>query len=338
MQPKQIIECVPNFSEGKNANTLAAISAAIKSITGVKLLHIDRGEAANRTVFTFAGEPQQVVDAAFEAMKVAGTLIDMRTQKGEHPRIGATDVCPLVPIANITMEEVKEYALQLGDKAAKELKIPIYLYEHSAKSTNRKNLATIRSGEYEGLAQKMKSPEWQPDFGKHFNPQTGATVLGARNFLIAYNANLDTNSVDIANQIARDIRESGKVVKNANGEKVRISGECKSLKAIGWYIEEYGKAQVSMNLTNFNITGIHEAYEACKKTAKKYGATVTGSELIGLIPLTAILDAGHFYANKSGQLSTELTEKELIHIAVEELGLAELNPFNFEERIIEYLL
>ena len=338
MQPKQIIECIPNFSEGKNTNTLTAISTAIKSIAGVKLLHIDRGEAANRTVFTFAGGPQQVVDAAFQAMKIAGTLIDMQTQKGEHPRIGATDVCPLVPIANITMEEVKKYALQLGARAAQALNIPIYLYEHSAKLANRKNLATIRSGEYEGLAQKMKLPNWQPDFGKQFNAKTGATVLGARDFLIAYNANLDTDSVDIANRIARTVRESGKVIKKENGEKVRIPGKCKSLKAIGWYIEEYGKAQVSMNLTNFKVTGIHKAYEACKKAAKKYGATITGSELIGLIPLTAILDAGQFYANKSGQLSAELTEKELIQMAVKELGLAELSPFNFEERIIEYLL
>lgn len=338
MQPEQIIECIPNFSEGKNTNTLAAISAAIKSIAGVKLLHVDRGEAANRTVFTFAGAPQAVAEAAFQAIKVAGALIDMRTQKGEHPRIGATDVCPLVPIANITMEEVKEYAIELGPRVAKELNIPVYLYEHSANFPERKNLATIRSGEYEGLAQKMKLPEWQPDFGKQFNARTGATVLGARDFLIAYNANLDTDSVKIANQIARTIRESGQLVKKENGEKIRIPGECKSLKAIGWYIEEYGKAQVSMNLTNFKITGIHEAYEACKKAAEKYGVTVTGSELIGLIPLRAILDAGYFYANQSGQPSTELTEKELLQIAVKALGLGELSPFNLEERVIEYLL
>lgn len=336
MRTKQIIECIPNFSEGKNANTLTAIAKAIQAISGVKLLHIDRGEAANRTVFTFAGEPQKVVEAAFQAIKVAGELIDMRTQKGEHPRIGATDVCPLVPIANITMEEVKEYAAQLGARVAKELDIPIYLYEHSAKIPNRKNLATIRSGEYEGLAQKIQLPAWRPDFGQSFNAKTGATVLGARDFLIAYNANLNTDSVNIATQIARTIRESGQVIKKENGEKVRIAGQCKSLKAIGWYIEEYGKAQVSMNLTNFKITGIHQAYEACKAAAENYGASVTGSELIGLIPLEAILAAGYFYANKKGLIN--LTEKESIQLAVNELGLAELSPFNFEARIIEYLL
>jgi len=336
MRGKQIIECIPNFSEGKNANILAAIATAIKSVTGVKLLHMDRGEAANRTVFTFAGEPELVIEAAFQAMSVAEKLIDMRIQKGEHPRIGATDVCPLVPIANITMEEVKEYANQLGERAARELAIPIYLYEHSAKTTKRKNLATIRSGEYEGLAEKMKLREWQPDFGQSFNAKTGATVLGARDFLIAYNANLATDSVEIATQIARTIRESGKVIKTTNGEKIRIPGQCKSLKAIGWYIKEYEKAQVSMNLTNFKITGIHEAYEACKIAAKKYGTLVTGSELIGLIPLEAILAAGHFYANKTGK--TNLTETALIQLAVDKLGLAELSPFNFEERVIEYLL
>ncbi len=336
MRKKQIIECIPNFSEGKNANTLAAILAAIKAVTGVKLLHLDRGAAANRTVFTFAGKPQKVVEAAFQAIKVAGELIDMRVQKGEHPRIGATDVCPLVPIANITMAEVKEYAAQLGARIAKELNIPIYLYEHSAITPNRKNLAIIRSGEYEGLAEKMALAEWQPDFGASFNAKTGATVLGARDFLIAYNANLDTDSVEIATQIARTIRTSGKVIKKESGEKIRIPGQCRSLKAIGWYIEEYGKAQVSMNLTNFKITGIHEAYEACKAAAEKYGATVTGSELIGLIPLEAMLAAGHFYANITG--ATNLPEKELIQLAVNELGLADLSPFHFEERIIEYLL
>ena len=336
MHQKQIIECIPNFSEGKNANTLAAISDAIKNISGVKLLHIDPGVAANRTVFTFAGEPKNVVEAAFQAIKVAGELIDMRTQKGTHPRIGATDVCPLVPIANITMEAVKIYAKELGERVAKELTIPIYLYEHSATTPKRKNLATIRSGEYEGLAQKMELSDWQPDFGQSFNARTGATVLGARDFLIAYNVNLNTDSVTIAKQIARDIRESGRLVKKADGKKIRIPGQCKSLKAIGWYIEEYGKAQVSMNLTNYKITGIHEAFEACKAAAKKHGALLTGSELIGLLPLEAILAAGHFYATKKGV--TTLTQQALIQLAVNELGLADLSPFKFEERIIEYLL
>jgi len=336
MQRQQIIECIPNFSEGQNPNTLKAIATAIKEVEGVKLLHIDQGKAANRTVFTFAGIPKGVVEAAYRAIKVAGELIDMRQQKGEHPRIGATDVCPLVPIANITMEEVKELAMELANRVGA-LEIPVYLYEYSAKTSQRKNLATIRSGEYEGLATKMQLPEWQPDFGEKFNAKTGATVIGARDFLIAYNANLNTDAVEIANEIARVIRTSGKVVSNDLGEKVRIAGQCKSLKAIGWYIEEYKQAQVSMNLTNFKITGIHAAYEACKVAAEKYGAKVTGSELIGLIPLDAILSAGHFYLQREGQ-SIHQSEKIVIETAVKHLGLADLAPFNYDERIIEYLL
>lgn len=336
MQQQQIIECIPNFSEGQNPNTLKAIATAIKEVDGVKLLHIDQGKAANRTVFTFAGTPKFVVEAAYRAIKIAGELIDMRQQKGEHPRIGATDVCPLVPIANITMEEVKELAMNLASRVG-DLGIPVYLYEHSAKTLQRKNLATIRSGEYEGLAKKMQLSEWQPDFGEKFNAKTGATVIGARDFLIAYNANLNTDSVEIANEIARAIRTSGKIITNELGEKIRIAGQCKSLKAIGWYIEEYKQAQVSMNLTNFKITGIHTAYEACKNVAEKYGVKVTGSELIGLIPLDAILAAGLFYLQKEGQ-SINQAEKMIIETAVKHLGLADLRPFNYKERIIEYLL
>ena len=337
MHTEPIIECIPNFSEGKNLDTIKAIEDAIRQVSKVKLLHIDRGEAANRTVFTFAGAPQNVVEAAFEAIKVAGTLINMRKQKGEHPRIGATDVCPLVPIANISIDEVKKYAIQLGQRVAEELNIPIFLYEHSATSLQRKNLATIRSGEYEGLSHKMQLPDWQPDFGKNFNPRTGATVIGARDFLIAYNANLDTNDARIANEIARAIRESGKLVKGENGKKIRIQGKCKHLKAIGWYIEEYGKAQVSMNLTNFHITGMHTAFEACKEMAKKYGVRVTGSELIGLIPKKAILEAGTFYLQQRGSIKN-MSEQFIIQSAVDHLGLNELNPFNYQKRIIEYLL
>jgi len=336
MSQKQIIECIPNFSEGQNLKTLAAITAAIKAIKGVKLLHTDRGEAANRTVFTFAGNPAAVVEAAFQAIKVASQLIDMRQQKGEHPRIGATDVCPLVPIANISMAEVKTYAQSLGKRVG-DLGIPVYLYEHSATTPKRKNLATIRSGEYEKLADKMKLPHWQPDFGHGFNAKTGATVLGARDFLIAYNANLNTSSAKVANQIARAIRTSGKVIKKEDGTVLRIPGKCKALKAIGWYIEEYEKAQVSMNLTNFQETGIHTAYEACKQAAEKYGVRVTGSELIGLIPLPALLAAGEFYLQKAGR--TDLPETAImLQTAVEHLGLAELEPFDFKKRVIEYLL
>lgn len=336
MEQKQIIECIPNFSEGRNLKTLAAIAAAIKKVKGVKLLHMDRGEAANRTVFTFAGTPESVVEAAYQAIKVASRLIDMRQQKGEHPRIGATDVCPLVPIANISMKEVKAYAESLGKRVG-DLGIPVYLYEHSATTPKRKNLATIRSGEYEKLASKMNLPEWQPDYGTTFNAKTGATVLGARDFLIAYNANLNISSAKVANQIARDIRTSGKVVKKENGEVLRIPGTCKALKAIGWYIEEYHKAQVSMNLINFKETGIHTAYEACKQAAAKYDVQVTGSELIGLIPKSALLAAGTFYLQREG-ITSFPSEAVILQTAVKHLGLSELAPFNFKERVIEYLL
>lgn len=336
MQGQKIIECIPNFSEGQNANTLKAIASAIRAIEGAKLLHIDRGKAANRTVFTFAGKPENVVEAAYQAIKVAATLIDMQGQKGEHPRIGATDVCPLVPIANISMAEVKVLAEKLAKKVG-DLGIPVYLYEHSAKKKERRNLATIRSGEYEGLAAKMKLPEWQPDFGAKFNPKTGATVIGARDFLIAYNVNLNTDSVEIANKIALEIRTSGKIMQKEKGQKVRVGGVCQALKAIGWYIEEYGKAQVSMNLTNYKITGIHQAYEACKTAAQKYGVEVTGSELIGLIPLAAMVSAGTFYLQKAGK-TTNQSADIIIQTAVNHLGLAELEPFNYKKRIIEYLL
>lgn len=336
MQRIPIIECIPNFSEGQNTSTLQAIAKAIKTVEGVQLLHIDQGKAANRTVFTFAGIPESVVEAAYQAIKIAGELIDMREQKGEHPRIGATDVCPLVPIANISMAEVQQLAEQLAERVGR-LDIPVYLYEHSAKTSQRKNLATIRSGEYEGLAAKMQLPEWQPDYGKNFNAKTGATVIGARDFLIAYNANLNTDSVKIANEIAREIRTSGKLIKNEQGEKVRVAGKCKALKAIGWHIEEYSKAQVSMNLVNYQLTGLHEAYEACKVAAQKYNIEITGSELIGLVPLSAMLTAGRFYLKKEGH-STNQSEKVIIETAVRHLGLAELAPFNYKERIIEYLL
>lgn len=332
-----IIECIPNISEGRDLKVLSAIADSIKRIDAVQLLHMDRGEAANRTVFTFAGSPEAVVEAAYQAIKTAGKLIDMRQHQGTHPRIGAMDVCPLVPISNISIEQLNQYALELGKRIATDLNIPIYLYEHSAKTTQRKNLATIRSGEYEGLKEKMQSPAWQPDFGKTFNPKSGATVLGVRDFLIAYNVNLNTKSVSIATKIAQEIRESGKVIRLENGEKRRIAGKCPSLKAIGWFIEEYDKAQVSMNLTNFNITNIHQAFEACKDAAKAFDVQITGSELIGLIPLDALLQAGRFYLQKEGK-SIHQSEEIIIQTAIKHLGLAELAPFNYQERIIEYLL
>ncbi len=334
---QQLIECIPNFSEGRDPKILDAIATAIRQIEGVKLLHIDQGEAANRTVFTFVGPPKKLVEAAFQAIKTASELIDMRQQTGEHPRIGATDVCPLVPLANITMEEVMQYAQELGQRVGDALDIPVYLYENSASQPTRKNLATIRSGEYEGLAAKMKLPDWQPDYGPMtFNAKSGATVLGARDFLIAYNVNLDTDSVELANEIARTVRTSGRLVTQADGTKKRVPGKLKYLKAIGWYIEEYGKAQVSMNLTNMHETSVHHAFEACVAAAEPLGVKVTGSELIGLIPQQPLLAAGKYYSAKLGKKTNDV--EELITIGISVLGLNELAPFNPEDRIIEQVL
>ncbi len=334
---QQLIECIPNFSEGRDPKILAAIATAIRQTEGVKLLHIDRGEAANRTVFTFVGPPKELIEAAFQAIKTASELIDMRQQTGEHPRIGVTDVCPLVPLANITMEEVIQYAQELGQRVGDALDIPVYLYENNASQPARRNLATIRSGEYEGLAAKMKLPDWQPDYGPiTFNAKSGATVLGARDFLIAYNVNLDTDSVDIANEIARTVRASGRLVTQVDGTKKRVPGKLKYLKAIGWYIEEYGKAQVSMNLTNMHETSVHHAYEACVEAAEQLGVKVTGSELIGLIPQQPLLVAGKYYSAKLGKETKDM--EEMIAIGISALGLDELAPFNPEKRIIEKLL
>ncbi|MEL6717806.1 MAG: glutamate formimidoyltransferase [Bacteroidota bacterium] len=326
-----LIECVPNFSEGRDQVVIDAIAGAIRSINGVKLLHVDIGAAANRTVMTFVGEPSKVVEAAFQAIRTASELIDMRQHKGEHPRIGATDVCPLIPIANIELEEVMKYAYKLANRVGMELEIPVYLYEASATQDYRKNLASIRKGEYEGLAEKMNFTKWKPDFGDNFNARSGATVIGARNFLIAYNVNLNTTSATIAQKIAQEVRESGKIIEE-KGRKKRIPGTCKSLKAIGWYIEEYGKAQVSMNLTDFKVTGMHQAFEACRIEASRLGVEVTGSELIGLVPLEALLAAGKFYQPQSEDHST------LLLAAIQALGLSEIAPFHIEERVIEYLL
>ena len=334
---QQLIECIPNFSEGRDLAIISAIATAIRQVEGVKLLHIDQGEAANRTVFTFVGPPKELIEAAFQAIKTASELIDMSQQTGEHPRIGATDVCPLVPLANISMEEVMQYTHQLGQRIGDALDIPVYLYENSASQPARKNLATIRSGEYEGLATKMKLSEWQPDYGPmNFNAKSGATVLGARDFLIAYNVNLNTDSVDIANEIARRVRTSGRLVTQADGTKKRIPGKLKYLKAIGWYIEEYGKAQVSMNLTNMHQTSVHHAFEACVEAAEDLGVKVTGSELIGLIPQQPLLVAGKYYSAKLGK--NIMDRDALISLAITSLGLAELAPFNPVERIIEQVL
>jgi glutamate formiminotransferase / formiminotetrahydrofolate cyclodeaminase len=346
---QQIIECVPNFSEGRDMNLIKQITHEIEAVDGVRLLNVDPGKATNRTVVTFVGSPDVVIEAAFQAIKKAGELIDMSKHKGEHPRMGATDVCPLIPIANITMEETAKWAQKLAERVGKELHIPVYLYEAAQANKNRSNLSVIRAGEYEGFFKKIKLPEWCPDCGPtEFDAKRGATVIGARDFLVAYNVNLNTTSTRRANSIAFDVREAGrvkregnpitgKIVNDANGKPVFIPGSLKCVKAIGWYIEEYGVAQISMNLTNINVTPVHIAFdEVCKKATER-GIRVTGSELVGLIPLKAMLDAGKYFLKKQ-QRSTGVSEKELIKIAVKSMGLDELSPFKPEERIIEYML
>jgi glutamate formiminotransferase/formiminotetrahydrofolate cyclodeaminase len=334
----QLIECVPNFSEGINSDIIRQIAEEIKSVNGVKLLNIDAGKGANRTVITFAGEPVPVVEAAFLAIKTAGELIDMRLHKGEHPRIGATDVCPLVPIANISMDQTVQYAMQLAKRVGDELNIPVYLYEHAQADKSRQNLSVIRVGQYEGFFEKIKSLDWQPDFGPTiFDAKRGATVIGARDFLIAYNVNLDSTSVHDANAIAADVRETGRMLINGAGRPVNIPGALTAVKAIGWYIEEYGFAQVSMNLTNIEVTPMHIAFEEVRAKAAERGINVTGSELIGLVPLKSMLDAGKYFLQKQEQL-VNVGEQQLIQTAVQELGLSQLSPFKPEERIIEYLL
>lgn len=334
----KLIECVPNFSEGVNLDIIKQITDEVESVEGVRLLNVDPGKATNRTVVTFVGEPDAVIQAAFLAIKKAGELIDMSKHKGEHPRMGATDVCPLIPIANVTMEETAAYAQQLAKRVGEELGIPVYLYEYAQADKKRNNLSVIRAGEYEGFFKKIKLPEWKPDFGPdEFDAKRGATVIGAREFLIAYNVNLNTTSTRRANAIAFDVREAGRMVDDGKGGKVNQPGSLKSVKAIGWYIEEYGVAQISMNLTNIEVTPVHIAFdEVCKKAAER-GMRVTGSELVGLIPLKAMLDAGKYFLHKQNR-SVGVSEKELVRIAILSMGLDDIAPFNPEERIIEYLL
>lgn len=341
----QLIECVPNFSEGRDMAVINQITDVIQLVEGVRLLNVDPGKATNRTVVTFVGPPAAVVEAAFNAIAKAGELIDMRQHKGEHPRMGATDVCPLIPIAGITLEETAVFAKQLAKRVGEELSIPVYCYEAAQPDKNRSNLSVIRAGEYEGFFKKITDPRWKPDFGPvEFDAKRGATVIGARDFLIAYNVNLNTTSTRRANAVAFDIREAGRVkvengkkVTDAAGNPVSVPGTLKAVKAIGWFIEEYGIAQISMNLTNINITPLHIAFdEACKKAAER-GLRVTGSELVGLVPLKSILDAGKYFLLKQNR-STGVSEKELIDIAVRSMGLNELSLFNPKERIIEYML
>jgi len=333
----QLIECVPNFSEGNDIVIIKQITDEIEKIEGVRLLNVDPGKATNRTVVTFVGEPAQVIEAAYQVIKKAGELIDMSKHKGEHPRMGATDVCPLIPIANITMEETAVFAQQLAKRVGDDLQIPVYLYEAAQPNPARNNLSVIRAGEYEGFFKKIKLPEWKPDFGpQEFDAKRGGTVIGARNFLVAYNINLNTTSTRRANAIAFDIREAGRNIE-VNGQKINQPGSLKFVKAIGWYIDEYGVAQISINLTNINKTPVHIAFDECCAKATARGIRVTGSELVGLIPLKAMLDAGKYFLQKQ-QRSIGVSENELIKIAVKSLGLDELTPFNSQERIIEYLL
>ncbi len=349
---KRIIECVPNFSEGNNIDVINQITAVVQSVDGVKLIDVDPGKATNRTVVTFVGSPEEVCEAAFRAVQKAAQLIDMRKHKGEHPRFGATDVLPLVPVAGISMEETTEYARKLGKRIGEELGIPVYLYEFAASEEKRKNLANCRAGEYEGLPRKLIDPEWKPDYGPaEFNQQvakTGATAVSARNFLIAYNVNLNTTSTRTANSIAFDIREKGRVkreggistgkpLKDEHGNTIYEPGMLKAVKGIGWYIEEYGITQLSFNLTDITVTSIHQVFEAACQRAEVRGVRVTGSELIGVIPLQAMLDAGRYFLHKQKR-SAGIADEEIIKIAVRSMGLDDLAPFDPKKKIIEYLI
>jgi glutamate formiminotransferase / formiminotetrahydrofolate cyclodeaminase len=342
----KLIECVPNFSEGRDQNVIRQITDAIESVEGISLLDVDPGVSTNRTVVTFVGNPDAAVEAAFRGIKKAAELIDMRKHKGAHPRMGATDVCPFIPVSDVGLDEAIECANRLGKRVGQELKIPVYLYEKAAKHGSRANLAVIRAGEYEEFSEKIKQPQWKPDFGPAvFNEKSGATVIGVRDFLIAYNANLNTTSVRRANAVAFDVREqgrvktedgtpSGKPVLDANGEPVRIPGMLKHVKGIGWFVKEYGIAQVSMNLTNIEETPLHAAFDACVEAAAKRGLRVTGSEIVGMVPRKSLLDAGRHFLRKQ-RWSEGVSEEALIDIAVRSMGLGELKPFEAKEKVIE---
>ena len=344
---QKLIECVPNFSEGRDPNIIRQITAAIESVEGVSLLDVDPGASTNRTVVTFVGGPEAAVEAAFRGIQKAAELIDMRKHKGAHPRMGATDVCPFVPVSDVSWEEAIACAKQLGKRVAEELNIPVYLYEKAARDPPRSNLSLIRAGEYEGFFEKIKEPAWKPDFGPSaFNEKSGATAIGARNFLVAYNANLNTKAVRRANSVAFDVRENGRIktedgtpdgkpVLDENGEPVRIPGLLKHVKAIGWYVEEYGIAQVSMNLTNIEETPLHAAFDASSQAANKRGLRVTGSEIVGMVPKKCLVDAGRYFLRKQ-KWSEGASEEELIDIAIRSMGLSELKPFDPREKIIEF--
>src|SRR5437016_4223800 len=344
---QKLIECVPNFSEGRDQNVIRQITDAIESVDGVSLLDVDPGASTNRTVVTFVGSPDAAVEAAFRAIKKASELIDMRKHKGAHPRMGATDVCPFIPVSNVSWDEVIACANRLGQRVGDELKIPIYLYEKAAKNQSRSNLSVIRGGEYEGFFEKIRQPEWKPDFGPEiFSEKSGATVIGVRDFLVAYNVNLNTKSVRRANSVAFDVREqgrvktaggtpSGKPVLDANGEPIRIPGMLKHVKAIGWFVKEYGIAQVSMNLTNIEETPLHAAFDACCESAARRGLRVTGSEIVGMVPKKSLVDAGRYFLRKQ-KWSEGVSDEELIDIAIRSMGLSELKPFDPKGKVIEF--
>jgi len=344
---KKLIECVPNFSEGRDLEIIRRITAALESVEGIALLNVDPGASTNRTVVTFAGNPEAAVEAAFRGIQKAAELIDMRKHKGAHPRMGATDVCPFIPVSNVSWEEAIACAHQLGKRVGEELRIPVYLYEKAAKDPSRSNLSIIRSGEYEGFFEKIKEAAWKPDFGPSvFSEKSGATVIGAREFLVAYNVNLNTRAVRRATSVAFDVRENGRVktddgtpqgrpVLDANGEPVRVPGLLRHVKAIGWYVEEYGIAQVSMNLTSIEETPLHAAFDACNEAASKRGLRVTGSEVVGMLPKKCLVEAGKYFLRKQ-QWSEGASEEELINIAIRSMGLNELKPFDPKEKIIEF--
>ncbi|MDP2172247.1 MAG: glutamate formimidoyltransferase [Candidatus Cloacimonadaceae bacterium] len=342
----KLMECVPNFSEGRDQAVLDAIAAEIRGVNNVVLLDVDPGADTNRTVFTMAGEPEAVVNAAFLAIKKAAELIDMSKHHGAHPRMGATDVCPFIPISDMSMEECADYARKLGKRVGEELGIPVYLYENAANKPEWRNLATVRSGEYEALAEKAKDPAWKPDFGPHvFNARSGATAISAREFLIAYNVNLNTRDKKKAHDIALSIRESGKPARDSNGKqlkdekgnKITIPGFFSHCKAVGWYIDTYNRAQISINLTNYNITPAHLVLDKVRELASEMGVQVTGSEIVGLIPKTALINSGKYYLEKMNE-STGIPEKMIMETAIQSMGLAELAPFDLEKKVIEYAI
>ena len=340
----RLVECVPNFSEGRDQSVLDALAHAVQSVDGVRLLDVDPGAATNRTVFTFVGAPEAVAEAAFRAIRTAGERIDMSAHHGEHPRLGATDVCPFVPLAGTTMADCVALARRLGARVGAELGLPVYLYEAAATRPERRNLAAIRAGEYEGLAAKLRDPEWQPDFGPaQFDARRGASVIGAREFLVAYNINLNTRDKKLAHDIALELREAGRaqrdahgaIVRGTDGKALQRAGRFQHVKAVGWYIEEYGRAQISINLTNTRATPLHAVFDAACDEAAKRGLRVTGSEIVGLVPLEVLCAAGRHYLRKQGRTAA-VPESELVHIAVRSLSLDELRPFAPEERVIEY--